>query len=256
MDIVLRTGQDAVTPEFGRSIVNQLAGPAVLKGHYEFKKISVVEKGSAVVIAEGGEIILGRAVECPAKLSTAVKLPKKIKVSCVVMLQDDQGRVLVTRRAQTMRAFPQAWVCPGGGSDEGETLINTAARELLEETGLTVDPTKLSLRFAWESVYPTTVPACVESGGITSHSLMFIYTSSPSPPSAPVTLQASETDNYVWLPPTFYSTPSDAGLDGQHGEVPGEALRGIYPNSCGEGIAQGHLFGLEELCNKQAIHNL
>jgi 8-oxo-dGTP pyrophosphatase MutT (NUDIX family) len=48
-----------------------------------------------------------------------------------VVAFDDHGRVLMQRRADT-----GTWGFPGGSMELGDSLENTARRELLEETGL------------------------------------------------------------------------------------------------------------------------
>jgi 8-oxo-dGTP pyrophosphatase MutT (NUDIX family) len=39
-----------------------------------------------------------------------------------------------------MRLFPKAWTMPGGGLELGETIAQSALRELEEECGIKVEP--------------------------------------------------------------------------------------------------------------------
>ncbi|MCX4751158.1 NUDIX domain-containing protein [Kitasatospora sp. NBC_01287] len=55
------------------------------------------------------------------------------------------GRVAVIHYANDSWAKTPAFTIPGGKAEEGERLDEAAAREVLEETGLIVDPQKLSL---------------------------------------------------------------------------------------------------------------
>lgn len=55
-----------------------------------------------------------------------------------------EGRkVLLLRRANTGFA-DGSWSVPGGGLEQGETLPQAAAREALEEAGITIDPADLT----------------------------------------------------------------------------------------------------------------
>ena len=47
--------------------------------------------------------------------------------------------VLLTRRAESLRAHGGQWALPGGRCDAGESPVETALRELDEEVGLTLD---------------------------------------------------------------------------------------------------------------------
>lgn len=53
---------------------------------------------------------------------------------CGCLIFDDQGRVLLQRRDDD-----NSWGNPGGSMNVGETIYETAQREVLEETGLEVD---------------------------------------------------------------------------------------------------------------------
>ncbi|MEF2965876.1 NUDIX hydrolase [Paenibacillus sp. M1] len=59
-----------------------------------------------------------------------------IKIKCVVgvIILDNQNKVLLQRRGDDNN-----WCIPGGGMDLGETVEETAKREVFEETGLIID---------------------------------------------------------------------------------------------------------------------
>lgn len=61
-----------------------------------------------------------------------------------VVLQDPQGRVLLGRRDGS--AYGDGlWGLPGGGVEDAEGLPEAAAREVWEETGLTVESATLNM---------------------------------------------------------------------------------------------------------------
>lgn len=58
-----------------------------------------------------------------------------------LLIIDGQSRVLLFEFVHTQGALSgqRFWATPGGGVDPGETYEQAACREILEETGLTVD---------------------------------------------------------------------------------------------------------------------
>lgn len=67
------------------------------------------------------------------------------------IIRDDQGRVLV------LRAPDGAWTLPAGQMDPGESPREAVAREVREETGLTVVATQLLDVYGgvpWRMTYP------------------------------------------------------------------------------------------------------
>eukprot|EP01121_Diplochlamys_sp_Union-15-3_P011898 TRINITY_DN3493_c0_g1_i3.p1 TRINITY_DN3493_c0_g1~~TRINITY_DN3493_c0_g1_i3.p1 ORF type:complete len:185 (-),score=26.86 TRINITY_DN3493_c0_g1_i3:155-649(-) len=92
---------------------------------------------------------IGHARICPAQASNLViSTNNTVRVGvCIVLSHNDH--ILITRRASTMRTFPELWVFPGGHVDSGETLEVAAKRELFEETGLRA--TNLKPFALWES---------------------------------------------------------------------------------------------------------
>lgn len=64
----------------------------------------------------------------------------KVRVAAKVLVLDLEGRVLLFKGGDP--ANPDAgtwWFPPGGGVEDGETIVQAAVRELCEETGLRVD---------------------------------------------------------------------------------------------------------------------
>ncbi|MFM2411926.1 MAG: hypothetical protein RLZZ587_259 [Actinomycetota bacterium] len=61
-----------------------------------------------------------------------------------IVLQDRDGRfLLLLTHFDAGVGLPPRWITPGGGIDEGETVLAAAVRELREETGMVVEPEAL-----------------------------------------------------------------------------------------------------------------
>lgn len=86
-------------------------------------------------ISEGGEV------------STREELPAIRRRSARVLLLDHDGAVLLLCGSDPaspgVRPAPRWWFTIGGAVQEGETLAQTAAREVQEETGLRVAPAEM-----------------------------------------------------------------------------------------------------------------
>lgn len=66
---------------------------------------------------------------------------KVIRRRCArVLLVDEDDRVLLFYSRDYMGPGVEYYVTPGGGIDDGETLVEAAVREVFEETGLRIDP--------------------------------------------------------------------------------------------------------------------
>ncbi|XP_063054031.1 nucleoside diphosphate-linked moiety X motif 17 [Engraulis encrasicolus] len=113
---------------------------------------------------KGSQTQLTRASFCPFKHLTdseAAAIPEDIldrgvDVGVAVLLQTANQRLLLTRRAATLRIFPNVWVPPGGHVELDESLLDAGLRELKEETGLELNPDEVSSQLLglWESVFP------------------------------------------------------------------------------------------------------
>lgn len=207
-----------------------------------------------------------------------------IRLGVVVMIEDMNGRILLTRRHKRMRTFPGAWVAPGGGVDPGEKLCEAGAREVLEETGLHVEPEKLKLIGLWESAFPTAAHAdeCSAQGMRSSHHLVVYYRVKLDKTVDPedLKLSAQEVDAAAWVDfrnlqkamsaggsapdvgpsflPSFLQKALSYAAQGETiqafpAAVRASQLSGIYPNEEGEGIALGHTFILHKLLQRHDL---
>jgi ADP-ribose pyrophosphatase YjhB (NUDIX family) len=77
----------------------------------------------------------GDRVECGACGFVAYASSKP---TAGALVEDDEGRVLLARRV--FEPFKGRWDIPGGFLEEGEHPLDGVRRELLEETGLEVEP--------------------------------------------------------------------------------------------------------------------
>jgi 8-oxo-dGTP pyrophosphatase MutT (NUDIX family) len=59
-------------------------------------------------------------------------------VALCPVVQQGALHLLITRRAASLRNHPGQWALPGGSRDPGESVEETARRELREETGVEV----------------------------------------------------------------------------------------------------------------------
>ena len=88
------------------------------------------------------------AQRCAAFPRVACEAPGLKRAAVAITLVDaDDGSAetafLLTKRVPRMRAHAGQWALPGGRCDPGETLPETALRELQEELGLTLGPDNL-----------------------------------------------------------------------------------------------------------------
>ena len=72
------------------------------------------------------------------------------KPTACALCVDEHGRVLLARRAN--EPFKGSWDLPGGFLEEGEHPLDALRRELMEETGLEVEP--LEFVGVWLDRYP------------------------------------------------------------------------------------------------------
>jgi|SRR6185437_4465087 len=66
---------------------------------------------------------------------------------------NERSEILLLRRSATDTPRPGKWDIPGGAVEPDEGIIEAMRREIGEETGLTIEPKNLALRYAAATVY-------------------------------------------------------------------------------------------------------
>jgi len=78
-----------------------------------------------------------------------------VDVGVAIILESSDELILITKRSQKMRTFPNVWVPPGGHIEVGESLHSAGLRELHEETGISVQSAhEARILGLWESAFP------------------------------------------------------------------------------------------------------
>jgi len=121
-------------------------------------------------------------------------MPKKIPVSVLVLIYTPELEVLLIERAD----HPGFWQSVTGSQDAGETLRETAVREVLEETGIRIDADAVD---DWQvenryEIYPFFLHRYPP--GVT-HNTEHVF-GLRLPERRPVTLSPAEHVSYEWVP--------------------------------------------------------
>ena len=122
------------------------------------------------------------------------KAPYKIPISVLVVIYTPDLQVLLLERADA----PGFWQSVTGSQNEGETLFETAQREVREETGLDTGRYGLT-EWRKENVYEIYERWRDRYAPGTTHNTEHLF-SMKLQQASPVTLSPREHTQFVWLP--------------------------------------------------------
>ncbi|CAF1006867.1 unnamed protein product [Rotaria sp. Silwood1] len=202
--LLIDNNEQKIYPEFITPLVHQL------KPNNEYVNVDVCFENDQLIIQRNdtSTILFRRPSYCPFTTlhlqnnsSTIPDNPSNsIAVGIVVLFETHDHHILITRRASHMRTFPSCWVCPGGGIEEGETLLQAGIRELYEEVGIEVNKDELETSRTlalWESAFPVDL-----SHGLPRRHHIVIYfhvRSSRISDEILIKIDPNEVDAYAWL---------------------------------------------------------
>ena len=130
----------------------------------------------------------------------------KIKAAGFIVYRDQSQReILLMRHANR-------WDFPKGHLDPGETKIQAAYRELLEETGITAEDIRMDGRFRFQITYTVNGKRYGHSGDLEKKLVLYL-----AELIRPVTLQTVEHQGYQWFswspPHSIQEKTIDPALD-------------------------------------------
>lgn len=95
------------------------------------------------------------------RIFTGLTVPRKTKLQpgqymlyALALLENAEGKLLITKRALTKKWAPGSWEIPGGGAQAGETTTDTVCREAFEETGIQVLPENVRVLYSYRNDDP------------------------------------------------------------------------------------------------------
>jgi len=169
------------------------------------------------------DVVLQRPPACPfldmknANYSMPESPDKHIQVASVALLESSDHKILLTKRPDFMRTFPNVWVPPGGSLELNEDLFQTALRELQEETNISdASVSDCSILGLWESGFPLVFSP--DTPPRRHHLVSYVHFKTKSNSeqlNSQLKLQPNEVDRAVWVCPCVAHkiVQSDENLD-------------------------------------------
>jgi len=142
--------------------------------------------------------------------------------------------------------MPLSWVFPGGGVDSNEAPENGCKRELLEECGIEVD-----VKLLKPSLFVELFVGGSKNRGIwePAYFMFYIAKIDKNADDVEFTLEKKEVCDLKWVDIDILRKVVRDELEDDEEEA-WEWLAGMYPNSVGQGMADGSVYSLIELIDQ------
>lgn len=125
-----------LSPSAGFAELQKQTGLSSDHANFHIKKL--VDEGYMTKDADEKYILTRLGKEYANRMDTDDNvIEKQPKISVALIVEDDQGRLLAQQRLK--QPYYGFWGRPTGKIRWGERMLEAAARELMEETGLTAD---------------------------------------------------------------------------------------------------------------------
>ncbi len=77
-------------------------------------------------------------------------IPGEYAQGAHVWIMNSKGEFLIQKRSSQKKLYPNLWSITSGGTDEGETTLDTVYREVKEELGIEIKPEELELMMSYK----------------------------------------------------------------------------------------------------------
>ncbi len=103
-----------------------------------------------------------------------MNLEKPYIISVYALIRNEKGEFLLLRRSENSRTNPGKWDLPGGKVNQAESLKEGVAREVWEETGISIAPGEIAGEVTFELPRKKVI-AIVFNGGYVASDIKLSY---------------------------------------------------------------------------------
>ncbi len=110
-------------------------------------------------------------------------IPGEYSQGAHVWIMNSKGELLIQKRSKEKRLYPNLWSITSGGTDSGETTLDTAYREVKEELGINLKPEELELMMSYKR----------------NHDFVDVYLARKDIKLEEITMQKEEVSDVKWV---------------------------------------------------------